>query len=259
MSDAEAKPDPTAALIAELSSNYDKPADIAKVRALIAAGIRLDATDANGDTLLTQCVKMKKGGAAAKLLIDAGVPLEKKNREGMTPLVYAAWFGVTDIALELIKAGAQVNECDLKGNSALLLTMNCGHLEIAKSLLDKNADIDAEGFGEKMTPLMIAVIKHQPEMAKILLKKGCNIDAVRDNQFKDTALSMAQEMGSPSAKLIQKEINARAERARRDEFRRVARKREMLDNIGKELHTGTRKVISVMSLRLKIDRSFLWA
>ena len=244
---SETQPDPTTELLAELGKDYEKPCDIDKVRRLLAAGARLDATDSNGDTYLMQCIKMHKDAATAKLLIEAGVPLEAENPSRLTALTYAAWFGRTEIALDLIKAGANVNAKDHDGTSALLLALNSRHKEIGRALIENGADVDAAGFKESITPLMMAVIKRLNDIVPLLLKKGCNIDAVRQNPFHDTALGIADQMGSPVAAVIRQEISARA----------VAEKKRLWDeDMSMITEKGTPAPLTVRTLRLKDMRKF---
>jgi hypothetical protein len=191
---------------------------------------------------------MDKDAETARILIAAGTPLELKNKNQLTPLVHAAWFGRTDIALELIKAGADVQAKDNKGNSALLLALNSEHAVIAKALIENGADVDAPGFDDRVTPLMMAVIHDAGELAGLLLKKGCDIGAIRQNEFHDTALSIADEMGSPLASIIRREIQ---DRAVAEEQRLLAEEIRAITQIGAAMHAGTEKPFAVKTLRLQ--------
>lgn len=236
------QPDPTAELMAEIGKDFEKPCDSEKLRALLRAGARVDATNDRGDTPLHLCIQFDKDAATVQALIDAGAPLEVKNNEALTPLVYAAWYGRTNIALALVAAKANVNETDKDGTSALLLALNSRHKEIALALIENGADVDKGGFKENLTPLMVAVIDDLGDCAALLLKKGCNIDAVRQNDFHDTALGIADEMGSPIAAIIRQEIQDRA----------AAEKKRLWDeDMSLITKKGTSAPLTVRTLRLK--------
>ena len=74
----------------------------------------------------------------------------------MTPLLYAARDGRTDIARMLLAAGANLNQTEANGESPLLVAINNGQTELAQMLLEKGADPNAtDGFGR--APLWSAV------------------------------------------------------------------------------------------------------
>jgi ankyrin repeat protein len=74
----------------------------------------------------------------------------------MTPLLYAARDGRTEIAWMLLKAGAKVNQAEANGESPLLVAINNGQIELAQALLEQGADPNAtDGFGR--APLWSAV------------------------------------------------------------------------------------------------------
>ena len=217
------QPDPTAELMAEITSRMGGPCDHEKVRALIRAGIRPEATDDKGDTLAMQCANWGRDAGTLKLLIDAGVPLDAKNARNMTALAFAAWFDREDIARALIAAGAKVS-----GGHELGLALNAKHKKIAAALIEAGADVNEPLPGDGSTPLMLAVMNCYTDIAARLLEKGCSLDPVRASG--KTALEMADEMKSPIADLI----------------RREAEKRLVTD-----LREGTRQPVAVRTLRLK--------
>jgi len=82
---------------------------------------------------------------------------EKPVPQGaMTPLLYAARDGRSDIARMLLAAGASLNQPEANGESPLLVAINNGQIEVAHLLLEKGADPNAtDGFGR--APLWSAV------------------------------------------------------------------------------------------------------
>ena len=63
-----------------------------------------------------------------------------KDEYGSTPLNIAATFGKTDIALALIKGGADLNTTNSEGSTPLHVAAFFCRTEIVKALLEKGAD-----------------------------------------------------------------------------------------------------------------------
>src|SRR5262245_56803210 len=66
---------------------------------------------------------------AISSLINAGADVNAVNRDGQTPLLWAADRGHTETVRLLIAKGAAVNAVNEYGNAALLLAARCGHTE----------------------------------------------------------------------------------------------------------------------------------
>lgn len=79
--------------------------------------------------------------AAIRQHIAAGSDLDlKEPTVGSTPLISAAVFGKTEVALALIEAGADVNLQNNEGSTALTSAAFLCHTEIVKALLENGAD-----------------------------------------------------------------------------------------------------------------------
>ena len=73
--------------------------------------------------------------------IRAGTDLDiKENSGGSSPLISAALFGKTEIALALIKAGASVNFQNKEGSTPLITAAFFCRTEIVEALLANGAD-----------------------------------------------------------------------------------------------------------------------
>jgi ankyrin repeat protein len=102
---------------------------------------------------------------AVKRLADLGGPQE--NRDGWTPLHYAAFGGHVEVARYLMEKGAKVDAAAPNGHSALMLAAGSGHLEMVKLLADAEA---AAGLGDGSIPeaRRLAAAKGHPEVADYL-------------------------------------------------------------------------------------------
>jgi len=81
------------------------------------------------------------GLEVVKYYIDLGVNLDAADATGgSSPLITAAFFGRTDIAMFLIEAGANLNFQNHEGSTALHTAAFFGRIEIVESLLKNGAD-----------------------------------------------------------------------------------------------------------------------
>ena len=79
--------------------------------------------------------------AGVKELIKKGADINEKDQTGGgTPLINAAVFGRTEIAMALIEAGADLNRVNNDGSTALHTAAFFCRTEIVKALLAKGAD-----------------------------------------------------------------------------------------------------------------------
>ena len=91
---------------------------------------------------------------------------------GDTALMFAARVGDLASAKLLLGAGANVNDADAWGVSAMVLAAHSGFTELVEFLLDKGADANAIGPG--FTALHEAVMRRDERMVTALLAHGAN-------------------------------------------------------------------------------------
>ena len=156
------------------------------VKVLVAAGanknaatkvVDLMALSANGENPDGRNLAAKPetlNGAAARGAATPRTPVASRQRQpgldrgylineqvhtqgGMTPLLFAARQGYTDVALVLLDAGVDINQ-QRKGDqvSALLTATINGHFDLAKTLLDRGANPNLAGENG-VAPLYAAI------------------------------------------------------------------------------------------------------
>jgi uncharacterized protein len=94
------------------------------------------------------------------------------KRGGATPLLFAARSGDLESAQLLLAAGADANDAQPDGVSALVLAAHSGHGAVAALLLDHAADPNALAGG--YTPLHAAILRSDVPLVKALLAHGAN-------------------------------------------------------------------------------------
>ncbi len=168
-----------------------------------------------------------------KRLVEAGADVNQIDVYGTSPLMFAAdqrFFDVfnylapltsseikgvslltstvdgdLDIVKALISIGINVNEYrekgvwNSRGRTALIISIQEGHLEIVKILLKNNPDPNLRDEDSGTTPLISAIRSQNIEIVFLLLAAGADINR-KDNQG-NTALTLAKEIGN--TKIIQ--------------------------------------------------------
>ena len=185
------------------------------VRALVARGADLKVKDAFQNTVLTAAA-MGNDMDTIRMALDAGVDVNASGVTGLTPLMLSGGYHANLAATRLLLAkGARVNAVTatpalfpiedpksgalaLRSFTALQLAMPHGSPELAKTLLDAGADINAKD-SRNMTPLMFAVATNQqnPALIRLLVERGAD-PAVQSN-VGETAVDWARKVGAPAA------------------------------------------------------------
>jgi ankyrin repeat protein len=154
------------------------------VTALLELGAVVDAADDNGETPLMSAGEMGTAGAIAALLA-AGANLRAKDEDGRTAYGRACHRSFHKPDLEVIRilreAGA-VPANDL----ALLHAADGGQVELMQSLLASGADVNicdplASDPEFALTPLHAAAASGHDEAARALIAAGANLEALTDN------------------------------------------------------------------------------
>ena len=138
--------------------------------------------DREGDTALhavsnhrsTQPVPIEQGVRVTKTLLGARADVRARNRNGATPLQFAAGPRPELVPL-LLAAGADVNAADRNGRTALHVATQWGNVAVARLLLDRGADVNAEELGGQ-TPLLIARDQKFTELVQLIAARGGRIN-----------------------------------------------------------------------------------
>jgi ankyrin repeat protein len=163
------------------------------VRVLLEGGAAVNAKETWGGTTALMWAVAEGHAAAARTLVEAGADVNARTHyvaaangrgfEGrtplqdataakaaefasgwLTPLMFAAREGRTDLARLLVGAGADVDAVAGDGKTALALAIFNGNYEAASLLVDSKADVN-RADAQRFTPLFWAVDRRNMETA----------------------------------------------------------------------------------------------
>lgn len=171
--------------------------DARTVADLLSRGFDANALDPKGRHGLFVAVQEPSLRAADVLIRWPKTNVEFRTAKDESPLMLASLKGHLDLARKLIDRGADVNKT---GWTPLHYAATNSHLEIMNLLLENHAYIDAES-PNGTTPLMMAAQYGNATAVKLLLDAGA--DASLKNQLGLTAIEFANKANrSESAQLI---------------------------------------------------------
>ena len=110
-------------------------------------------------------------------LLKAGAKAAVANDYGSTPLSEAAIAGNPEVIGKLLKAGADPNAENADGQTPLMVIARTRNVAAATELLRRGAKVDQVERWHGQTALMWAAAESQPDMVKLLIKHGANVNA----------------------------------------------------------------------------------
>ena len=125
-----------------------------------------------------------------RALLKQGADVNQAQGDGMTALHWAAMSNNTELAQLLLYAGANVRATTrINGYTPLFLASQHGHPELVETLLKGGADAKAVAVTGS-TPLMLAAAAGSVRAVELLLDAGADVNA-RDSARGQTALMYA--------------------------------------------------------------------
>jgi len=121
--------------------------------------------------------------------ISENVEINRRGRNGQTPMMIAARFDADGAIANLIERSANVKAVDNDRWTALHISSLYGHEKSCTVLLRSGANCDARARHGN-TPMMIASINGKFEIVKLLLASGANPKI--SNNYSKTAVKLAR-------------------------------------------------------------------
>jgi ankyrin repeat protein len=168
----------------------------AVVEQLLAKGANVDARGARKQTALMWAASQKHPDVV-KVLLSHGADVSLRSEQwtqmmavpphgylpynrqipagGETALLFAARVGDVEAARLLVAAGADVNDADAWGVSAVTLAAHSGFGDLVELLLEKGADPSAMRAG--FAPLHEAIMRRDAHIVRALLAHGADANA----------------------------------------------------------------------------------
>jgi len=149
--------------------------------ALIVSGIGLSFLVAAVSSAAVRPVAdaAERGDSATlRQLLKSGADVNETQGDGMTALHWAADRGDVDVAEMLIVAGANVQAgTRLGGYTPLHLASRNGHAAVVQALLNAKADPDQATSNSGVMPIHLAAASPNPETARVLIDAGADVNA----------------------------------------------------------------------------------
>jgi ankyrin repeat protein len=133
----------------------------------------------------------------ARAVGEEGANVNEPDGSGRTALLEAAWNGNAGIVDYLLSQGADPNAADRSGFTPIMRAVEGGHRDIVGALINKGADVNCRGRVRGVTPLMLAAENGHLELIAALLDSGAEINAA--DSYEETALARAGHAGQEQA------------------------------------------------------------
>lgn len=167
---------PAFAAEAQLAGAIKSGQRVAALDLIAKKSADVNAAEADGTTALIWAANLNDTDLALRLL-KAGANPNVHNQLGSTPLAEAAFHSNTELIKALLEGGADPNAVGADGQTPLMLVARTSNLEAAKLLLDRGANVNAKERQREQTALMWAAASSQAPMMRELLARGAEVDA----------------------------------------------------------------------------------
>src|SRR4051812_35614427 len=151
-------------------------ANLTVASALLEAGANANAPLKSGETPLMTAARTGNRALVAALAARGAKLEATESTRAQTALMWAVSERHLDVARELIDRGANVRARSTAGFTPLLFAARGGSLELAQMLLAAGADPN-ETAADGSSPLLVATVRGHVDLARFLLDKGADPNA----------------------------------------------------------------------------------
>jgi ankyrin repeat protein len=148
---------------------------------------------------ITEFMQAADRGDTAVILasLNKGMPVNYKDADNNSALLYASFNGHAEAMQALLEAGADVNHHGMKGVTPLIMACGPrphGFPDAVRLLVANGAEINAVDDNEQFTALMYAAVEGLTDVVDILLEAGADPTMVDEDG--DTAAVFARQSGA---------------------------------------------------------------
>jgi uncharacterized protein len=165
-----------------------KRRDAKAFQTMLGQSADINAAAPDGATPLSWAVFLDLQDMAEKL-IDRGAKINTAGDYGETPLTLALANGNTRLVEKLLKAGADAKATRWNGETALMIAAGVGCVEAVRMLVDLGADVNETDPNRHQNALMWAASEGHAAVVDFLIQKGADVNATTKGGF--TALVFA--------------------------------------------------------------------
>ncbi|CAM9383207.1 unnamed protein product [Pylaiella littoralis] len=149
----------------------------AATRALLTAGADVSRRCSESGLTALDMAAIRGRVDIAKAVIKHGADVIGANTDGWSPLFYAAHAGREEIVSLLCLEGAAVDALDDLGWTALHWAVELGHAAATRALLAAGADVSRRCSGSGMSALDLAARGGHVDIARTIIERGAAVDA----------------------------------------------------------------------------------
>ncbi|MCX5922566.1 MAG: ankyrin repeat domain-containing protein [Candidatus Dependentiae bacterium] len=147
---------------------------------------------------------VKTGDAyRVKKLIEEGVDVNKADKAGWTPLMFASYGGHDKVVAQLLREGANFSKANNNGKTTFLMPADTGNVNVVTKflaiaaevgdvdmvgkLIAAGADVNSDDNFDDRTPLLIAADKGHDKVVAQLLAAGADVNKA-DKKFRTSLI-----------------------------------------------------------------------
>ena len=149
------------------------------VRRLLGAGAKVDAHDHEAQQTALMLAVRENNAAAVRVLLAHGADVNAATRVGKTPARRSPGAGGGSHGLGIVRSGwpeRGYQEATPGGMTPLLYAARDGRTEIARMLIAAGANVNLPD-ANKITPLLMAITNNHPDAADVLIQNGAAINS----------------------------------------------------------------------------------